>query len=123
MTQHLIAPHGGELIELIVGEQRAAELILRTARELGAKLLIHPIAGMAKPGDVDHFTRVRCYRALLPHYPRDTVMLSLLPLAMRLGGPREAIWLGIHPEELRVHAHHRGAGPRWPGCCGSSWAS
>ena len=47
------------------------------------------------PGDVDHYTRVRCYQALLPHYPQHTVELALLPLAMRMGGPREALWHGI----------------------------
>jgi len=71
------------------------ELTLRAARELEANLLIHPVVGMTKPGDVDHYTRVRCYQALLPHYPQHTVDLSLLPLAMRMGGPREALWHAI----------------------------
>jgi sulfate adenylyltransferase len=71
------------------------ELTLRAAKGLEANLLIHPVVGMTKPGDVDHYTRVRCYQALLPHYPRDTVKLSLLPLAMRLAGPREAVWHAI----------------------------
>ncbi|MHC4266171.1 MAG: bifunctional sulfate adenylyltransferase/adenylylsulfate kinase [Planctomycetota bacterium] len=67
------------------------ELTFRAAKELEANLLVHPVVGMTKPGDVDHFTRVRCYQAILRHYPKNTVMLSLLPLAMRMGGPREAI--------------------------------
>lgn len=67
------------------------ELTFRAAAELEANLLIHPVVGMTKPGDVDHYTRVRCYQAVLSHYPRNTAMLSLLPLAMRMGGPREAI--------------------------------
>jgi len=71
------------------------ELTLRAAKEVQANLLIHPVVGMTKPGDVDHYTRVRCYQALLPHYPRNTAMLSLLPLAMRMGGPREAVWHAI----------------------------
>ncbi len=71
------------------------ELTLRASKELGANLLIHPVVGMTKPGDVDHYTRVRCYQALLPQYPRNTAMLSLLPLAMRMGGPREAVWHAI----------------------------
>jgi len=71
------------------------ELTLRASRELEASLLIHPAIGMTKPGDVDHYTRVRCYEALLPHYPQHTVELALLPLAMRMGGPREALWHGI----------------------------
>ena len=67
------------------------ELTLRAARDLQANLLIHPVVGMTKPGDVDHYTRVRCYQAILERYPRNTAMLSLLPLAMRMGGPREAL--------------------------------
>jgi sulfate adenylyltransferase len=71
------------------------QLTLRAAKDVGANLLIHPVVGMTKPGDVDHYTRVRCYAALLAHYPRNTAMLSLLPLAMRMGGPREAVWHAI----------------------------
>jgi len=68
------------------------ELTFRAAKQVGASLLIHPSVGMTKPGDVDYFTRVRCYQLLLPKFPSGTVKLSLLPLAMRMGGPREAIW-------------------------------
>ncbi|MBN2439754.1 MAG: bifunctional sulfate adenylyltransferase/adenylylsulfate kinase [Spirochaetales bacterium] len=71
------------------------ELTYRAASDLGANLLIHPVVGLTKPGDIDHYTRVRCYQALLGHYPKDTAQLSLLPLAMRMGGPREAIWHAI----------------------------
>jgi sulfate adenylyltransferase len=71
------------------------ELTLRAAREVEANLLIQPVVGMTKPGDVDHFTRVRCYEQLLGRYPEQTTMLSLLPLAMRMGGPREAMWHAI----------------------------
>ncbi len=71
------------------------ELTLRAARDVEANLLIHPVVGMTKPGDVDHFTRVRCYEHLLDRYPDQTTMLSLLPLAMRMGGPREAMWHAI----------------------------
>jgi sulfate adenylyltransferase len=71
------------------------ELTQRAAQQVGAKLLIQPSVGRTKPGDVDHYTRVRCIRALLPHYPADSVKLSLLPLAMRMGGPREALWHAI----------------------------
>jgi sulfate adenylyltransferase len=71
------------------------ELTLRAAKEVEANLLIHPVVGMTKPGDVDHYTRVRCYQALVPTYPLGTAMLSLLPLAMRMGGPREAVWHAI----------------------------
>jgi len=68
------------------------ELTFRAAKSVEANLLIHPSVGMTKPGDVDYFTRVRCYQLLLAKYPAGTVKLSLLPLAMRMGGPREAIW-------------------------------
>ena len=71
------------------------EITLRAARDVEASLLIHPVVGMTKPGDVDHYTRVRCYQALLHRYPQKTAMLSLLPLAMRMGGPREAVWHAI----------------------------
>jgi sulfate adenylyltransferase len=71
------------------------ELTLRAVKEHEANLLIHPVVGMSKPGDIDHYTRVRCYQALLPHYPHDTATLSLLPLAMRMAGPREALWHAI----------------------------
>jgi sulfate adenylyltransferase len=71
------------------------ELTLRAASESGTKLLIHPVVGMTKPGDVDHYTRVRCYRALVESYPSGTAALSLLPLAMRMAGPREAVFHAI----------------------------
>ncbi len=71
------------------------ELTLRAALEARANLLLHPVVGMTKPGDVDHYTRVRCYEALLGRYPPHTVKLALLPLAMRMAGPREALWHAI----------------------------
>ncbi|MDX1508342.1 MAG: bifunctional sulfate adenylyltransferase/adenylylsulfate kinase [Woeseiaceae bacterium] len=67
------------------------ELTFRAAREAGANLLIHPVIGMTKPGDIDHFTRVRCYEHILEEYPEQTTQLSLLNLAMRMGGPRETL--------------------------------
>ena len=67
------------------------ELTFRAARESDANLLIHPVVGMTKPGDVDHFTRVRCYEHILEEYPEQTTQLSLLNLAMRMGGPRETL--------------------------------
>ncbi|MEM7354741.1 MAG: bifunctional sulfate adenylyltransferase/adenylylsulfate kinase, partial [Acidobacteriota bacterium] len=67
------------------------EMSLKASRELEANLLIHPAVGPTKPGDVDHYTRVRCYQAILPRYPLHTAQLSLLPLAMRMAGPREAL--------------------------------
>ena len=71
------------------------ELTFRAAKEAEANLLIHPVVGMTKPGDIDHFTRVRCYEAVLDQYPSSTTAMSLLNLAMRMAGPREAIWHGL----------------------------
>jgi len=68
------------------------EMTRRASNDLDAKLLIHPVVGMTKPGDVDHYTRVRCYQHVLKKYPKNSAMMSLLPLAMRMGGPREALW-------------------------------
>jgi sulfate adenylyltransferase len=72
------------------------ELTKRAAAEIGGTLLIHPVVGLTKPGDVDYYTRVRCYQTLVEnYYDRERTLLSLLPLAMRMGGPREAIWHAI----------------------------
>ena len=72
------------------------ELTLRALEEIGdARLLIHPVVGMTKPGDVDHYTRVRCYQSVLQAYPTGLAKLALLPLAMRMAGPREAVWHAI----------------------------
>ena len=71
------------------------ELTLRAAKDLQANLLVHPVVGQTKAGDLDHYTRVRCYRRIMEHYPRNTAKLSLLPLAMRMAGPREAVWHAI----------------------------
>ncbi|MDU8928649.1 bifunctional sulfate adenylyltransferase/adenylylsulfate kinase [Alisedimentitalea sp. MJ-SS2] len=71
------------------------ELTFRAAKEAQANLLIHPVVGLTKPGDVDHFTRVRCYEAVLDKYPQSTTSMSLLNLAMRMAGPREAVWHGL----------------------------
>jgi sulfate adenylyltransferase len=72
------------------------ELTKRAADQVSGSLLIHPVVGMTKPGDVDHYTRVRVYRTLVENYfdPQRT-FLSLLPLAMRMAGPREALWHAI----------------------------
>jgi sulfate adenylyltransferase len=71
------------------------ELTMRAADEVGGQLLINPVVGKTKPGDVDHHTRVRVYRSVLSRYPSDSAMLALLPLAMRMAGPREALWHAI----------------------------
>ncbi|MBX7184275.1 MAG: bifunctional sulfate adenylyltransferase/adenylylsulfate kinase [Vicinamibacteria bacterium] len=68
------------------------ELIKRAARSLEATVLLHPVVGLTKPGDIDHFTRVRTYRALVErHFEPGSILLALLPLAMRMAGPREAL--------------------------------
>jgi sulfate adenylyltransferase len=71
------------------------ELTMRAAKQVEANLLIHPSVGMTKAGDVDYFVRTRCYQLLLSKYPHGTVELAMLPLAMRMGGPREAVWHGL----------------------------
>jgi len=72
------------------------ELTKRAAQQIGGTLLIHPVVGLTKPGDIDHFTRVRSYRLLVEmHYGGHRTLLSLLPLAMRMVGPREAVWHAI----------------------------
>jgi len=68
------------------------ELTLRAAQAVDANLLIHPVVGLTQPGDIDYFTRVRCYQKIMAHYPLNKALLSLLPLAMRMGGPKEALW-------------------------------
>tara|TARA_Y100001935_G_scaffold202401_1_gene170911 strand:+ start:196 stop:1770 length:1575 start_codon:yes stop_codon:yes gene_type:complete len=67
------------------------EMTLRSMTELDAKLLLHPVIGPTKQGDIDYFTRVRCYEHVIRKYPKNSVMLGLLPLAMRMGGPKEAL--------------------------------
>jgi sulfate adenylyltransferase len=67
------------------------EMTVRAMRQSKANLLILPVTGMTKPGDFDHYTRVRCYREVTRHYPPDSFILNLLPLSMRLAGPRDAL--------------------------------
>ena len=93
------------------------EVTLRAAREAEANLLVHPVVGLTKPGDLDHYLRVRCYEALLHRYPPDTVRLALLPLAMRMAGPREALWHALIRRNfgcthLIVGRDHAGPGAR-----------
>ena len=67
------------------------EMTLNAMKDLDARLLLHPVVGLTKPGDVDHFTRVRCYEKVIQKYPSNSAILALLPLAMRMGGPRETL--------------------------------
>ena len=71
------------------------EILKRAADEADAKILIHPVVGLTKLGDVDHYTRTKCYKEIIKKFDDDSALLSLLPLAMRMGGPREALWHAI----------------------------
>ncbi|HEX2910729.1 MAG TPA: bifunctional sulfate adenylyltransferase/adenylylsulfate kinase [Chloroflexia bacterium] len=72
------------------------ELTKRAAAEVGGSFILHPVVGMTKPGDVDYYSRVRIYSSLVKrYYNPESTLLSLLPLAMRMGGPREALWHAI----------------------------
>jgi sulfate adenylyltransferase len=70
----------------------AYHVTVEAAKKTNANLLLHPAVGMTNPGDIDHYTRVRCYQKMLSYYPQENVFLSVLPIAMRMAGPREAIW-------------------------------
>lgn len=92
-------------------------LTKRAAANIDGVLLLHPVVGMTQPGDVDHYTRVRVYKTLIDnYYQEDRSLLSLLPLAMRMGGPREAVWHAIIRRNyganfLIVGRDHAGPGP------------
>ena len=81
------------------------ELTKRAAAQVKGSLIIHPVVGMTKPGDVDHFTRGRIYKALVEnYYEKNSTILSLLPLAMRMAGPKEVL---LHAIIRRNHgANH-----------------
>ncbi|KAH9814944.1 hypothetical protein DFH28DRAFT_893961 [Melampsora americana] len=70
-------------------------LTLKALKEVKGNLLIHPVVGLTKPGDIDYHTRVKVYKAVLETYPKGLATLALLPLAMRMAGPREAVWHAI----------------------------
>ena len=94
------------------------ELTKRAIASVDGVLLLHPSVGMTKPGDVDHYTRVRTYKALAQnYYDPDRIVLSLLPLAMRMAGPREALWHAIirrnhGANHMIVGRDHAGPGQR-----------
>ncbi len=67
------------------------EMTYKSMRKLNAKLFLHPVVGLTKPGDINHYTRVRCYEHVMKQYPKRSMVLGILPLAMRMGGPREAL--------------------------------
>lgn len=92
------------------------ELTKRAADQVGGSLLIHPVVGMTKPGDVDHYTRVRVYKALYEnYYDHSRTALSLLPLAMRMAGPREAVWHAIIRRNYGANAFIVGRDHAGPG--------
>ena len=72
-------------------------------KELNANLLLHPVVGMTKPGDVNHYTRTRCYQHVMKEYPKNSAMLSLLPLAMRMGGPRRLFFMRLLEKIMGAH--------------------
>ena len=67
------------------------EMTFKSMKKLDASLFLHPVVGLTKPGDINHYTRVRCYEHAIKKYPKESVVLGILPLAMRMGGPREAL--------------------------------
>lgn len=71
------------------------DITLKAAKEIGGHILLHPTVGMTKPGDLHYYARVHCYQAIRRHFPHNLAALSLLPLAMRMAGPREALWHAI----------------------------
>ena len=71
------------------------EITMRAAKEANAHILLHPVVGMSKPGDLHYYARVHCYQAIKKYYPKNLVALSLLPMAMRMAGPREALMNAI----------------------------
>ncbi|MCJ7600331.1 MAG: adenylyltransferase, partial [Desulfobulbaceae bacterium] len=71
------------------------EMILKAAREAGANIFLQPVAGLDHPGNLDHYTHVRCYQEFIKKFPRNMISLGLLPLASRWAGPREALWQAI----------------------------
>ncbi len=68
------------------------DITLQAAKDIGGHILLHPTVGMTKPGDLHYYARVHCYQAIRRHFPHNLAALSLLPLAMRMAGPREALW-------------------------------
>ena len=71
------------------------DITLQAAKDIGGHILLHPTVGVTKPGDLHYYARVHCYQAIRQHYPHNLAILSLLPLAMRMAGPREALWHAI----------------------------
>jgi sulfate adenylyltransferase len=92
------------------------EMTVQAMRQARANLLILPVAGMTKPGDFDHYTRMRCYRQVIRHYPPDSYLLNLLPLSMRMSGPREALLHAIVCRNFGCTHFIAGRDHAGPGC-------
>ncbi len=67
------------------------EMILQAARKSGASIFLQPVAGIPSPRDLEHFTMIRCYQAFVSKFPKNMIMLGLLPFASRKAGPKEAL--------------------------------
>ena len=91
------------------------EMIKSSMKKLNANLLLHPVVGLTKPGDIDYYTRVRCYEHIIKKYPKNSSMLALLPLAMRMGGPREALLHSIVRKKLWVYSYNNRQRSCWAG--------
>ncbi len=92
------------------------EMTLQAMRQARANLMILPVAGMTKPGDFDHYTRVRCVRKVVQHYPPEAYLLNLLPLSMRMSGPREALLHAIICRNYGCTHFIAGRDHAGPGC-------
>ncbi|BAZ92975.1 sulfate adenylyltransferase [Thiohalobacter sp. COW1] len=97
--RHLLAKMGWRRVVAFqtskVMHRLQRDITLEAAKQVGGHILLHPTVGMTKPGDLHYYARVHCYQAIRRHFPHNLAMLSLLPLAMRMAGPREALWHGI----------------------------
>ena len=71
------------------------EFAINASKKVGANLLLHPVVGFTNHGDLDYFTRIKCYNAVLKNYPKASTKMSLINLATRMAGPREAVWHGL----------------------------
>jgi sulfate adenylyltransferase len=92
------------------------ELTKRAMAQVDGTLLLHPAVGMTKPGDIDHYTRVRTYKVLAErYYDQDRILLALLPLAMRLAGPRAALWHALIRRNYGANYFILGRDPASPG--------
>lgn len=91
------------------------ELMQQAMMQSNAKLLLHPVVGSTKAGDINHHTRVRCYQHVIKQFPTNSATLSLLPLAMRMAGPREALWHALIRKNYGAHAFIIGRDHAGPG--------